>query len=290
MTRPQADRLVQLALTAAAGLGLSLSYHGDAALVPVDRSADRPVLGLGNLARVVSRYEEDRWPEIVTEHLGAVVEQFRAGPPVPPADPERELIQRIVARDALPPDWTEDRPDFLPGLIAAPSTQQDDIITLFLDAADLGVSRTDADRFGLANLRRLEDDVTYLGDEGARIAFVSGTGYGASRALVLDTVLRESLEVEHAPFGVLAAVPARDNLMLHVIEDLSMIPALGLMLSLAARSYARDPGPLSPDVYLVTPELVWHPATTAPPGDLRLRPSAEFEVLARRLATGEHTR
>ncbi|GAA1612208.1 MULTISPECIES: hypothetical protein [Kribbella] len=290
LTRRQADRLVQLALTAAAGLGLSLTYHDDAALVPVDPATDDPVLGLCNLARVVGRFEEDRWPEIVSEHLAAVVEQFRAGPPEPPADPEHELIQRIVARDSLPPEWTVDRPDFLPGLIAVPSKQEDDIITMFLEPADLGLNRTDADRFGLANLRRLRDHVSFLDEEDIRIAHVSGTGYGASRALVLDTVLRESLQVPHAPYGVLAALPARDNLMLHVIKDLSVIPALGLMLSLAARSYARDPGPLSAEVYLVTPELVWHCATTAPPGELRLRPSAELEALARRLAAGEETR
>ena len=128
------------------------------------------------------------------------------------------------------------------------------------------------------------------GQQGPVAALVSTAGYGASRALVLDTVLRESLRVPHAPYGVLAALPARDSLMVHVIEDLSVIPALGMMLGLAARSYARDPGPLSPEVYLVTPELVWHCATTAPPGELRLRPSAELEALTRRLAAGEETR
>ncbi|GAA3098799.1 hypothetical protein JOF29_005839 [Kribbella aluminosa] len=289
LTRRQADRMVQLALTAAAGLGLSLTYRGDAALVPADRSVDEPVLGLNNLARAVGHHEEDRWPEIVAEHLDAIVKQFRAGAPLPPDDPEHELIQRIVARDSLPAKWTADRPDFLPGLIAVPSTDDGGIITMFLEPADLGVSRPDADRFGLANLRRLQDEVTYVDDQDIRIAFVSGQGYAASRALVLDTVLRESLQVQAAPYGVLAALPARDTLILHVIEDLGVIPALGLMLNLAARCYARDPSPLSPEVYLVTPDLAWHPATTAPSDEPPLRLSTELEALAARLATREET-
>ncbi|MFD7160421.1 hypothetical protein ACFV9C_37925 [Kribbella sp. NPDC059898] len=290
LTRRQADRMVRLALTAAAELGVSLTYRGDAALVPAVRSAGEPVLGISNLARVVGQFEEDRWPEIVADHVAAIIGQFRAGAPAPPDDPERRLIQRIVARDSLPVRWTTDRPDFLPGLVAVPSTVDGALITMFLEPDDLTVSPTDADRFGLANLRRLQDQVTYLDGQGIRIALISGNGFAASRALVLDTVLRESLQLQHAPYGVLAALPARDALMLHVIEDLGVLPALGLMLNLASRCYDRDPGPLSPEVHLVTPELVWHRATTSMTDDGRLRPSAELGALARRLAAREETR
>ncbi|HZX06462.1 hypothetical protein [Kribbella sp.] len=286
LTRRQADRMVQLALTAAADLGLSLTYRGGSALVPVDRSTDDPVLGLSNLARTVGRFEEDRWPELVAEHVEVVLEQYRAGSAVP-ADPERDLIQRIVARDSLPAEWTVDRPDVLPGLISVPSMEKDGLITMFLQPSDFGLSWPEADRFGLANLRRLEDDVTLVEEHDIRLAFVNGSGYAASRVLVLDTVLRDSLQVPDAPFGVLAALPARDTLILHVIEDLGVIPALGLMVNLAARGYARDPGPLSPEVYLVTPELVWHRATVPLTDETSLRPSAEFGALVRQLAIRE---
>ncbi|MDX6281285.1 MAG: hypothetical protein QOH03_2356, partial [Kribbellaceae bacterium] len=88
----------------------------------------------------------------------------------------------------------------------------------------------------------------------------SGSNFAASRALVLDTVLRESLHVENPPYGVLAAMPVRDLLLVHVITDLSVLRALGMMLNLAGRSHATDPGPLSPWVYLVGP-TGWQPAT-----------------------------
>lgn len=288
LSRRQAARLVHLALSSSADLGLAVRYQGGAALVPADRSADYPVAGLSNLARTVAQFDEDRWPLLVREHISQVVEQLRNGPPTGPADPERELIQRLVPRDGLPSGWSADRPDFLPGLLSVPSTADDAIVTMYLDPADLGLTWSDAERFGLANLRRLTDVVEYVDHDDLRIAFISGTAFAASRALVLDTVLRESLHLEHPPpHGVLAAMPARDTLLLHVIQDLSVIPALGLLLNIAARCHARDPGPLSPEVYLVTPDFRWLPATTVLPDRAPLRLSPELESLTKILATRE---
>ncbi|TDW19056.1 hypothetical protein [Kribbella kalugense] len=287
LSRRQAARLVHLALSSSADLGLAVRYQGGAALVPADRSADYPVVGLSNLARTVAQFTEDRWPLLVREHISQVVEQLRSGPPTP-TDPERELIQRLVPRDALPSGWALDRPEFLPGLLSVPSTADDTIVTMYLEPADLGLTWSDAERFGLANLRQLTDVVEYVDHDDLRIAFISGTPFAASRALVLDTVLRESLHLEHPPpHGVLAAMPARDTLLLHVIQDLSVIPALGLLLNLAARCHARDPGPLSPDVYLVTPDFHWLPATTVLPDHAPLRLSPDLESLTKLLATQE---
>jgi hypothetical protein len=287
LSRRQAAQLVHLALSTTARLGLDLAYQGGAALVPADRTADNPVLGLSNLARIVAQFDEDSWPVLVEEHFDQLLEQLRQGPPTPPTDPERDLIQRLVPRDALPPSWTADRPDFLPGLLSVPSTTDDGIVTMFLEPADMGLTWTDAERFGLANLRGLTDHVEHVDHEDLQVDFVTGTPFAASRALVLDTVLRESLHVEHAPYGVLAAVPARDTLILHVIRDLSVIPALGLLLNVAARCHAHDPGPLSPEVFMVTPDFRWLPATTISPDYTPLRLSSELESLTRVLATSE---
>ncbi|TDW70480.1 hypothetical protein [Kribbella pratensis] len=287
LSRRQATRLVHLALSAAAERGLDLAYLGGGALVPADRSADNPMLGLSNLARIVAQFDEDHWPVLVEDHFDQLLEQLRHGPPTPPTDPERELIQRLVPRDALPADWTADRPDFLPGLVSVPSTTDDGIVTMFLEPADMGITWGEAERFGLANLRGLTDHVEHVEHEGLQVDFVTGTPFAASRALVLDTVLRESLRVDHAPHGVLAAVPARDTLMLHVIRDLSVIPALGLLLNVAARSHAHDPGPLSPEVFMVTPDFRWFPATTLSPDYTPLRLSSELETLTKVLATSE---
>jgi hypothetical protein len=288
LTRKQAARLVHLSLATAARLGLDLIYQGDAALVPTEPSATGPILGLSNLARSVSKNEEHRWPAMVEEHFVQLLQCLRNGPPLPPTDPERELIQRLVPRGALPVDWTADRPDFLPGLLSVPATAHDGVVTMYLDPSDFGLTWADAERIGLDNLRRLTDDVEYVDHDDIRIAFVTGTSFAASRALVLDTVLRESLHIENPPYGVLAALPARDLLLIHVIRDLTVIPALGLMLNLAARVHTHNPGPLTPDVHLVSTTLEWHPATTTSPDNTPLRLSPQLDSLTKFLATQEH--
>lgn len=302
LTRDQAARVVRLGLAAAARLGLDLIHEGGAALVPAQPSAAGPVLGLSNLARVLSRHEEHRWPAIIEEHFVQILQRLRHGPPQPPTDPERELIQRLVPRDALPADWTAGRPEFLPGLLSVPATAHDGVVTMYLDPSDFGLTWPEAERIGLANLRRLTDEVEYVEHDDIRIALVSGGSFAASRALVLDTVLRESLHVENPRHGVLAALPCRDLLLLHVIQDLSVIPALGLMLNLAARAHSHDPGPLDPWVYLVTsptpasasaasPQVAtWHPATTVSPDNNPLRLSPELQSLTHDLAAQEPTR
>lgn len=287
LTRRQSAHLVRLGITAATRLGLDVTYKGGAALVPADPAADSPILGLSNLARAVSRYEEHRWPALVEEHFVQLLQRLSLGPPLPPTDPERELIQRLVPRDALPTDWTADRADFLPGLLSVPATAVDGVVTMYLDPTDFGLTWSDAERFGLANLRRLTDHVEYVDHDDIRIALVTGTIFAASRALVLDTVLRESLHLETPPYGVLAALPARDLLLIHVILDLSVIPALGLMLNLASRSHTHDPGPLTPDVHLVTPTFEWHPATIPSPDSTPLRLSPQLDALTRTLALME---
>ncbi|MDX3003661.1 hypothetical protein PWY87_18380 [Kribbella solani] len=286
LSQRESERLVQLALSTTAGLGLALTYQGGSTLVAADPS-DNQVLGLSNLARVLAGHPESFWPDLVTEHFTDLLDKLDKGSAPLPDDPRRELVQRLVPRVSLPPDWSIDRPEFVPGLLSVPATAADGIITMYLKASDLGISWDQAEAYGLANLRRLTDHVEFFDHDEFRLAAITGSPFAASRALVLDTVLRESLQVEHAPHGVLAAVPARDALILHVIKDLSVIPALGLMLNVAGRCYSHDPGPLSPEVYLVTPDLDWLPATTVLPDHTPLRMSPVLESLTKQLADHE---
>jgi hypothetical protein len=184
----------------------------------------------------------------------------------------------------------------VPGLLSVPATEDNGIVAMFLNPSDLGLTWSAAEHLGLTNLRNRTDVVEYLDQGDVRIAFVTGSSFAASRALVLDTVLHESLHLDHLTHGALVALPARDLLLIHVIKDLSVIPALGQVLNVAARSYSHDPGPLSPDVHLVTPDptfpaaLTWHPATTSSPGHAPLRLSPHLEALTHHLATHEPSR
>jgi hypothetical protein len=259
---------VRLSLEAAADRALQAQYDGRGALImrfyPAGDGSpplEKFEAGLTNLARVVAGRRPDLWPRLVGEHFDRLVHSLRHGPPTPPTDPQRELFQRLVRTDALPPRMAGSAVEFVPGLLSVPATHTDGTITMYFDPlTDLGLTHAEAESYGLRNLRSLTDEVAYAEYDGTRVAMISGSTFAASRALVLDTVLRESLHVENPQYGVLAAMPVRHLLLVHVITDLSAIPALGMMLNLAGRSHATEPGPLSPWIYLVTREG-WQPAT-----------------------------
>jgi hypothetical protein len=277
LSRAEAAHLVRLSLEATTALGLTGRYDGCGALTlqtaPAGELAAGPPVtappgehleaGLTNLARIVADQRPDHWPRLVGEHFDRLAQVLRHGPGPRPADPRRELLQRLAAKDSLDPRLAGAAPEFVPGLLSVPAASSDGTITMYFDpATDLGLTWTEAESCGLRNLRALTDSVSYAEYEGILVAMISGSSFAASRALVLDTVLRESLHVENPRFGVLVAMPVRDLLLVHVITDLSVIPALGMMLNLAGRAHATEPGPLSPWVYLVADDG-WHLATQA---------------------------
>ncbi|MFI5712829.1 hypothetical protein [Kribbella sp. NPDC051620] len=268
----EAAHLVRLSLEAAAAVGLHGGYDGRGALIlqleplgagqpgtaPPDGQLEA---GLTNLARIVANERPDYWPRLVGEHFDRLAGLLRRGPAPRPTDPRTELVQRLAAKDSLDPRLADGAPEFVPGLLSLPAMSSTGAITMYLaPELDLGLSWAEAESYGLRNLRAMTDRVSYAEHEGTHVAMISGSSFAASRALVLDTVLRESLHVENPPYGVLAAMPVRDLLLVHVISDLSVLPALGMMLNLAGRSHATDPGPLSPWVYLVAADG-WHLAT-----------------------------
>lgn len=268
LTGPQTAHLVRLAVAAAGEFGLRATFDGTDALLlspgPLLPGLDSDlVAGLGNLARIVATEHPHRWPQLVSDHFHRLGEHLSHGPPAPPTDPVRDLVARLVPTTSLPPAWTAGTPEFLPGLLAVPATHDDGVVTLHVDAADFGMTRAEALDAALTNLRRRPDHVEFVDHEGAAIAVIGGSTFAASRALVLDTVLRETLHVEDPPHGVLVALPARSLLLVHVVTDLSILPALAVMLGLSLRAYSTQPGPLTPWIQYVA-DAKWQPATTQP--------------------------
>lgn len=278
LSAAQADHLIRLSREVAAERGLSTDYDGEGGLLIAGTTQ---VAGLTNLARIVAPHRQHRWPQLVTAHFDQLANSLQHGPPPAPEDPERDLYLRLVPTSALPPAWTVTAPEFVPGLLAVPATYDNGVVAMHLDPSDFSMTWPEAERAGLANLRKLPDSIAYAEHQGVRVAMLSGSAFTASRALVLDTVLRDSLQIENPPFGVLAAMPVRDLLLVHVIADLSVIPALGMMVNLATRFHSEQPGPLSPWVYLVSP-AGWQPAIECS-DDHHLKLSPHLLNLARTL-------
>lgn len=264
----EAADLVRLAERAASARGLDARYDGVGALV----TDDGVVAGLTNLARTVSGHRRRHWNEIVSEHFDQLSESLQH-PPDLPADLDRNLYLRLVADDGIPEDWTEAATEVVPGVLCVPSTYTDafgnSAVSMHFDVGRLGMSREQATRLGLENLRRLQDEMQYLYHDGAEVAAISGTLFTASRALVLDTVLRETLRVENPSYGVLVATPVRDLLLVHVLRDRTVVPAMDLMVTVTTQSYSEHAGPISPHVYYVA-DGRWQQVTQYVDGAIRI--------------------
>jgi hypothetical protein len=264
----EAADLVRLAERAASERGLQARYDGDGALV----TDDGMVAGLTNLARAVSSQRRRHWNEIVSSHFDQLSENLQH-PPDLPADLHRNLYLRLVADDGIPDEWIEAATEVMPGVLSVPSTYTDafgsSAVSMHFDVGRLGMSREQATRVGLANLRRLRDELQYLYHDGAEVAALSGTLFTASRALVLDTVLRETLKIENPSYGVLVATPVRDLLLVHVLRDRTVVPAMDLMVTVTTQSYSEHAGPISPHVYYVA-DGEWQQVTQYVDGAIRI--------------------
>jgi hypothetical protein len=302
LTDPEAAHLVHLAQTILAARDLLTFYipaTGTLAVPPSCLPATGPpsapsppnhlggaFFGLGNLARTVAAQPRQRWAQLVEQHVDELLANVLRTPDLP-TDPASQLYLRLAATSSLPAEWTAHLPEFLPGLVAVPATSNNGTFTLHFDPSTFGLTWTEAHRIALANLNRFTDNVTHVDHDGVQLAVLSDTTWAASRALVLDTVLRDSLQLENPEYGVLVALPARHLLLIHVIRDLAVLPALGAMLHLTHDAYEAAPGPLTRSIYLVD-QSGWHPATTSPPDHpLRHHLSPHLQTLAQTLESLE---
>jgi hypothetical protein len=285
LTVRQADRLVRLAEAAVAERGFPLRYDGAGTLVASGdgQVKDVPSAGLANLARTVAGLPRQQWRSAVAAHFGQMLPPGER--PMVPDDLENELYLRLVCAATIERGWTDRVPEFVPGVVTAPATYTGRAVAMHFDIDSLGVPWEEITRMGLANLRRLKDDVELVrepGGDGAEVAMLTGGMFTASRALVLDTVLRESLRVESPPLGCLVAMPARDMLLIHVVRDHTVISAFGMLLRLANCFFADSPGPVSPHVYYVAGDE-WQQVTDYSTGTAQLQAGGRFSETLRRL-------
>ncbi|GAA3104403.1 hypothetical protein JOF29_003612 [Kribbella aluminosa] len=255
LTVQQAARLVRLAEAAVARRGIAMRYDGAGSLVP---AGDGPTAGLGNLALKVAGLPRQQWHAEVSDHFDQMpmIDQLLT----PPDDLENQLYLRLVCAAAHDPGMVQDAPEFVPGLVTAPAVYAGRAVAMYFDVDRLGVSLAEATRIGLANLRRLHDEVETLRLGGAELSILTGGMFTASRALVFDTVLRDSLHVENPPSGCLVALPSRDKMLVHVLRDATALNALGMLAACAAEFFNTSPGAVSPHVYYVIGDQ-WHQVT-----------------------------
>lgn len=225
--------------------------------------ADERVLGLDNLARTLGLMPRKRWSRAVREQVTALVA-------VRPESPARgDLRVKLWPQEKAEAFLTYDALEPLPGVVAVLAAQGDGVSHEF-GALDLVGDRDEAYDTALSNLaglplprhtrRRVDPRVG-----GSWVEFLdSRDAYGAARVAVLPEVLRRVLDIDFPAHGVLVAVPTKFELWVHVPVDEDVIQTALTMSWLSYRTWSEEPYPISPDIFLVSPDM--HAARLVQPG------------------------
>lgn len=212
-------------------------------------------MGLDNLARTISMMPRTRWARAVRAQL-TTLDRSR-----PDHQPSREDLrvklwpeargEGTLTYDALRP---------LPGLLAVVAAQGDGFSQEFGKLDIVGLDRDEAYDTALGNVaalprprhtrRRVAADV-----RSSWVEFLdSSDAYGAARVAVLPDLLRK-LRIAFPPHGVLVAVPTKFELWVHVPVDEHVLDTAVAMSWMAFRTFAEEPYPISPDIFLMSPDM-----------------------------------
>lgn len=260
---PRDDDLSMLSVDQARELGRivreKLAVRGSEALVDhgVLRLAGGEQLGLHNLGVHASGLPYAEWPALVDQHLDLLMghwQRQQAGEDGV-IDPRHLLAKLRRVSDLPEAARREATVQPLPGVLALLAEDRPDLVMEFFDPSRVDVP----DAWGLArdNLRALPlPEHQVVGDEpgGDIHVFISEDFFGASRLLVLpDLLARVGAHIPQA--GALVAVPNRHLLLVHLVVGPPVVQALNWMVGVAAKEYPESPGPVSPDVFHLTPQL-----------------------------------
>lgn len=223
---------------------------------PAFQLTDGPIMGLDNLARRLHLAPRRSWRHLVKTQVTTLLSGF---------DPQaairdEDLRIRLLDPQAMP-DLDYEPLRSLPGLEGVLSAQGPGLTALLGKLETVGAERDDAYARALENLaalplpqhvrRRLDPDLPSSWIDVLR----ADDSFGASRVMVLPEVLRGTLRREIPPSGILVAVPHKFEMWLHFPVDDSVLDVSVEMAFAALCAWAEEPFPLSPHVYLVSPDM-----------------------------------
>jgi hypothetical protein len=259
------------------------------------------VIGFWNLAADCHKYPQRMWPRIIAEHvrLGLIDpnQDFFEG--MSRKEVLRHTYVRLFAKEGLPdPSWYPYAREVVPGVV--------ELIALHRRRSSFFYREEDVERFGgldvlreagLANLRILpaEHRERIETPQGGHFrVLLDPSSFTSSRVLTLERLASVLYTEADMPHGVLAAIPNRNEVAIHIIRDDSAVPTLVNLATFAHLRIASAPGPLSPNVYWLDQNRFEQVLTWDKRGRPELSCSAEFkdmmDDLLRSASTGSKTK
>ena len=249
LTAPQQDRLRHLARRSPAFIGMRVVVHDDHVEVTHPESL---VLGFESISATLADAPAEQWPELVDEHFRRIIALGTAdrsdveGPTEAVLEHTRVYLTTSNNEAAQAASYAH---EISPGLLQVLAFDRPDTIVIMNDD---DVRRHGFDPLYDAAIANLAGELPDRFIETDRVHYLRGSDYVASLVLVIPWVIETVTGVADAPYGALVALPARDQLLFHVIrnEDAAgALAALDEIGQLAAECHANSSHQLSPLVY-----------------------------------------
>lgn len=222
---------------------------------------DGASVGLGNLARVLPNVPRPEWESTIRGHVSSLTRQWGQDADVDPAS----LLVKLRPKEDLPPGFLTYQPlETLPGIVGVLAADLPEVVQEFGSLGQLpdGLRDRDAayDRAltNLANLP-LPTKETVLAEKDAPGSAIdllfSEDFFGAARLLVLPELVRRSYDKPIPATGVLVALPSRHLMQLHFPTSVDTLHAVNTMIGTAKMQFDEQPGPISPELFHIGPDL-----------------------------------
>lgn len=247
------QRFCQAVMDGLARRGLEGAIHD--ANVQVIKDGRPQSYGLQNLAQLCNRLEPDNWPAAIDNHFdnmfrsqqqAADLDQraanfeevrplikVRIHPAGHPGVASGQCIHRSLADD-LVEILTYDLPT---SVVSVPSAH----------AAGWGRGHDELFELGRQNVRaegRLSPEPLPAGDGATLFALTADSFFVSSHALLLADYLDPVTR-----WGALVAVPTRQVVLFHSIEDLRVVKVINTMIHVARQACAQGPGSITDSLY-----------------------------------------
>jgi hypothetical protein len=217
------------------------------------------VLGFEALSATLAGAPAGQWPELVDEHFRRIIALGTADRS-DVEGPTEAVLQRtylyLIPSDSEAAEAASYAGEITPGVLQVFAFDRSDSVVIMTDE-DVRRHGYDAlyDAGGMNMARQLPD--RYFETDG--VYYLRGSDFVASLVLVMPWVVETLTGVADTPHGALVAMPARDQLIFHVIRDrdtAGVLAALDEVGRLAAECYANSAYQISSRVYWWRPTPV----------------------------------
>ncbi|BAN02677.1 hypothetical protein [Ilumatobacter coccineus] len=255
----------------------------DAGVIHLQSGRALPLLQLAQHCHLSPR---DDWHDLIRQHLRTVTAHLTEV-----ATLSAEPISMIDLRVRLVPDDPADRPvidelcarPFADGIVQVLAVDIPDAIRLVprCEIDELGWDLDEVWSSAWAQTEALEqpDEVNVIDVGGADVVHIFGHRvFNASLVRQIEDVVGTI-----GPNGAIVSIPHNHSVLVHVIEDTTVVTALNAMIPITRQVHRHGPGSVSPQLYWWRDGAMTSIPTYFAPDGVEVYPSPELVAILRAL-------